>query len=147
MRRRHRLSYGTRPRDVIVISFVYRCVIPECDPSEPAERIYEPDWLKFTTPHRHDSGLPRKCQRYAVVMEDVGGQARCSPDKFDRNTTQWCRGSWVFEDAENTIGTEVRDHDRSITFAATDDTVHSLLYNSVVPNQRPVGQMWPVSNF
>lgn len=121
--------------DAIVIRPVFRCVIPECDPSEPAKRIYEPDWLEFTTPHRHDSGTPEKCQRYNVARDvGGGGRAGCSPDGFDRNATQWCRDDWVFEDPENTIGTEVRDHDRGITSAASDGTASSSLHNSVAPD-------------
>lgn len=93
--------------------------MPGCDAPDPAKRIYEPDWLQFTTPYREDTGQPRKCQRYGVTAELtvnllmaaehqrlVNDTPQCTVNEFDRNTTAWCNG-WVFENPENTIGTEV----------------------------------------
>jgi len=95
-----------------------RCVIPDCDAPDPAGRVYEPDWLRFTTPYKEDTGLPRKCQRYAA-RTSPGNRTRCAPQGFDGNAMIPCDGHWVFEDPENTVGTEVstdvgraRDRDR-----------------------------------
>lgn len=85
-----------------------RCEVPACDPPDPADRVYEPDWLRFTTPYRSDAGVPRSCERYAAVAAAVNG-TRCAPDGFDDgNATERCLDGWVFESRENTIGTEVR---------------------------------------
>lgn len=91
----------------------FRCEIPDCDSPDPAARTYQPDWLRFTTPYRDDTGLPKKCERYV----SVGNGSRCELDKFaddddGGNATERCGGPWVFEDAENTVGTEVRNHTR-----------------------------------
>lgn len=86
---------------------LFRCVIPECDAIDPNKQIYEPEWLRFTTPYREESERPMKCQRYDVSASSVYG-SQCAPNKFDRNKTVWCHGNWVFEDTEKTIGTEVR---------------------------------------
>lgn len=86
--------------------FNIRCEIPGCDSSNPADRVYEPDWLPFTTPYKRDTGLPYPCKRYAMKAYPVNG-TRCAPDEFDKNTVERCYGHWVFEDRENTVGTEV----------------------------------------
>lgn len=86
-----------------------RCEIPECDSPNPAEQTYQTEWLGFTTPFKEDGRLPRKCQRYAPLSGPMGSNGtRCARSEFDVNTTEKCYGRWVFEDQENTIGTEVR---------------------------------------
>ncbi|XP_025421099.1 solute carrier family 22 member 21-like isoform X2 [Sipha flava] len=84
----------------------YRCEIPECDPLAQAERTYQPDWLRYTTPFREDTGLPKKCLRYATVTDRSGNGTQCAPDIFDGQVTEHCGDQWVFENYENTIGTE-----------------------------------------
>lgn len=87
----------------------FRCGIPECDPVNPAEQIYEPNWLQFTTPYKGDMERPQKCQRYAALTGSKlvnGMQSRCEASYFDKNKTEHC-SNWVFDDYENTIGTEV----------------------------------------
>lgn len=94
---------------------VRRCEVPECDPADPAQRIYEPEWLKFTTPYKDDdTAMPRKCERYAAAAavlpsspDQSNGTAQCSSKRFTNNKTMECRDRWVFEDSEVTIGTEV----------------------------------------
>lgn len=87
--------------------YIYiRCKIPECDGPNPAEHIYEPEWLRFTIPYRDDTHTPRKCQRYALLSASKNG-TKCVSSEFDVNTMEWCDNGWVFEDQENTIGTEV----------------------------------------
>lgn len=85
----------------------YRCKIPECDGPDPAGQVYEPEWLRFTIPYKHDTDTPRKCQRYALLSAPMNG-TKCASSEFDANTTELCDNGWVFEDRENTIGTEVR---------------------------------------
>ncbi|KAL4107873.1 hypothetical protein QTP88_018153 [Uroleucon formosanum] len=84
----------------------YRCEIPECDSLKPKERTFEPEWLRFTMPYRNETNQPRKCLRYAALSGPLINGARCSSDRFNKSETEWCQGSWVFEDFENTIGTE-----------------------------------------
>lgn len=84
-------------------------MIPECDVPNVVERIYDPDWLRFTTPYRDDIRSPRKCQRYAVKTHQ-GNRTRCVLSEFDGNRTELCHDGWVFENPENTIGTEVRSN-------------------------------------
>lgn len=83
----------------------HRCEIPGCDSPDTTEKIYEPDWLRFTTPYRPDTGRPQKCQRYARVS--VNGTGRCEPSEFNKTAWESCRDRWVFEDNKVTIGTEV----------------------------------------
>lgn len=82
-------------------------MIPECDVPNVEERIYDPDWLRFTTPYRNDIDRPRQCLRYAV-KKILGNHTRCEPSEFDVNKTQSCHEEWVFENPTDTIGTEVR---------------------------------------
>ncbi|XP_025207592.1 solute carrier family 22 member 5-like [Melanaphis sacchari] len=81
----------------------YRCTIPGCDSQNPAERIYEPEWLRFTTPYRENTGLPHKCKRYS---RNPANSSQCLQNVFDNNTIELCHDGWVFEDNENTIGNE-----------------------------------------
>ncbi|VVC31716.1 Hypothetical protein CINCED_3A018320 [Cinara cedri] len=85
----------------------YRCVIPECDPVNPTDRTYEPDWLRFTTPYKADTELPNKCKRYALRRTGNNGTL-CAPEEFDRSEIDKCWGNWVFEEPVNTIGTEFK---------------------------------------
>ncbi|XP_060853178.1 solute carrier family 22 member 4-like [Rhopalosiphum padi] len=85
----------------------YRCEIPECDTPHPEGRTYEPKWLRYAIPYRNDTNQPRKCQRYAALSGPSVNSTRCSSGEFNDSTIEWCRDSdWVFEDFENTIGTE-----------------------------------------
>ncbi|XP_025207596.1 solute carrier family 22 member 21-like [Melanaphis sacchari] len=84
----------------------YRCEIPECDAPNSKERTYQPEWLQFTMPYRNDTKQPRKCQRYAALSGPLVNGTRCSSSGFNNDAIEWCRDSWVFEDFENTIGTE-----------------------------------------
>ncbi|VVC31714.1 Hypothetical protein CINCED_3A024130 [Cinara cedri] len=84
----------------------YRCEIPECDSLDRAKWIYEPDWLRFTTPYRSDTGKPQKCQRFARNHSSGTNTNLCERSEFDETATESCRDRWVFEDYENTIGTE-----------------------------------------
>jgi len=86
--------------------YYLRCAILGCDSPDLAERTYEPEWLRFTTPYREDTGLPRKCQRYSRNPANSSG---CGQSDFNRNTMELCHDGWVFEDNENTIGTEVHN--------------------------------------
>ncbi|XP_050537515.1 solute carrier family 22 member 21-like isoform X2 [Daktulosphaira vitifoliae] len=87
----------------------YRCQVPGCDDtSGQTELVYEPEWLKYTTPYREQNSHPYKCRRYSRVSyenETEGNQ--CIPSNYDQNSMESCRnGNWVFQDYENTIGTE-----------------------------------------
>ncbi|XP_027842262.1 solute carrier family 22 member 21-like [Aphis gossypii] len=82
----------------------YRCKIPECDKEE---STYEPEWLRFTMPYKNDTNQPRKCQRYAALSGPLVNGTRCSSDGFNVSVVEWCYDNgWVFEDFEETIGTE-----------------------------------------
>lgn len=91
----------------LFVRLLFRCEIPECDRLNAAERTYEPDWLWFTTPYRDDAAVPRKCERFALLSAPALNGTRCVAGEFDANTTESC-DRWVFEEYENTIGTEVR---------------------------------------
>lgn len=58
-------------------------------------------------PYRSDTGKPQKCQRFARVQSVSGGTGQCDRGEFNETAMESCRDRWVFEDSENTIGTEV----------------------------------------
>ncbi|VVC40729.1 Hypothetical protein CINCED_3A009126 [Cinara cedri] len=82
-----------------------RCEIPECEGTDPIKQIYDQEWLRFTTPYKEDTQLPCKCQRYVALSAPVNG-TQCAASAFNINITEACFGRWVFEEPENTIGTE-----------------------------------------
>lgn len=84
--------------------------------------MYDPKWLEFAVPYRNDTKQFRKCERYVSLAGPAGNGVRCAPEGFTSNTTEPCAGSWVFENGENTIGTEVRharnDRRKPVDFAS-----------------------------
>lgn len=90
-----------------VALYFYRCEVPGCDNPNPANQIYSPEWLRFTTPHRQETGQPLKCKRYTRKLSLGNSSSQCVSGEFDQDVEEWCDGNWVFENRENTVGTEV----------------------------------------
>lgn len=83
----------------------YRCVIPNCDGSNPDQRIYNPEWLKYAVPFEDD--LPKQCERF-VPVDTNSSDWQCTEEYFTNNLENDDCDEFVYETIETNIVNEVK---------------------------------------